>query len=295
MADRNLILAKTFARCEREQLRLPSTDTLRQHMMNFSTPLVSGPEAPSLYSYPPASFPDGWSSGGMYLPPVYENPVNKRREMGPYDVTSPSLAELEAVLGRSDGSGLYAQGLDDKENGLSYRLGNSEGHGSLPFSPRLLVDSFKDSDGWKGMEKGPLNIQQKLRAQSTRPEVIFSRYPTCPICPRKFSGRSNLKKHYLSVHLKCRPFRCTRVGCDKTFYERNKLKKHIATVHEDRRAYPCPRCQRGFKQKSDRDRHVSGTHDKIKSFKCTVPGCGRPFSRHGQLKNHYKKVHSIDL
>ena len=49
----------------------------------------------------------------------------------------------------------------------------------------------------------------------------------CTLCDGKFSLKSNLKSHVITVHDK--PFTCQH--CDKVFKDNRQFKWHIATLH----------------------------------------------------------------
>ena len=62
----------------------------------------------------------------------------------------------------------------------------------------------------------------------------------CTKCPYKPANRSNLKKHFLSVHEKVKRFHC-----DKCPYEaayKHSIKSHVLAVHEKMKEFHCDKC-----------------------------------------------------
>lgn len=110
-----------------------------------------------------------------------------------------------------------------------------------------------------------------------------------PSCNTRFSAKCNLSKHYRSVHMKVRPYRCQ--NCTSTFSERNKLIKHQDTVHGGARPFSCtePGCQKMFGQKSDRTRHIAVVHLGHRRYKCG--DCAKAFGRKSSLAQHVMRIH----
>ena len=53
----------------------------------------------------------------------------------------------------------------------------------------------------------------------------------CHKCPKKFSQRSNIESHMLTVHEGLKEHECDK--CVKTYAYKRDLKNHILIVHED--------------------------------------------------------------
>jgi hypothetical protein len=105
-------------------------------------------------------------------------------------------------------------------------------------------------------------------------------------------------------------FKCSRILCDFFYigFETEKDRDHHHNRHE--RPFPCPveSCNQGpfgFASNKDRDRHVRQYHPEHSdrppafaqlsrrpvgdaNFPCTVPGCGKRFTRNINLKGHIR-------
>ena len=55
----------------------------------------------------------------------------------------------------------------------------------------------------------------------------------CSICNYETLEKSNLKRHFDSVHEKKKPHKCT--ICENSFSDKGGLKKHLDTVHGEKR------------------------------------------------------------
>lgn len=61
--------------------------------------------------------------------------------------------------------------------------------------------------------------------------------------------------------------------------------------------YPChvPSCQSAFRRKTDRTKHVSCVHSKMRPFKCDAPGCSSAFFFSKDVKKHYSTVRTYSI
>lgn len=76
------------------------------------------------------------------------------------------------------------------------------------------------------------------------------------------------------------------------FRTHSELQAHIAEVHPP----TCEHCSRTFLSTKELDRHIDIQHDRVpldarRTFLCTVEGCGKGFTKQGNLNIHVKTVH----
>ena len=72
----------------------------------------------------------------------------------------------------------------------------------------------------------------------------------CSKCPKKFTDTKLAKEHFLQES--CDPIKCK--DCGKEFMKRADLKLHIRDVHT-KNNFPCPTCDKEFKQIRNMNRH----------------------------------------
>lgn len=139
----------------------------------------------------------------------------------------------------------------------------------------------------------------------------------CETCGKSFTSKSNLTKHML-LHGE-KKFAC--YHCDKRFHLDVYLREHITCVHynifkyqcnscgqlmksktglilhdrifhsKDGVTYPCPKCDKVFKQKGNMRAHMY-SHTTERKFACDI--CMRAFKYPDQLSRH-KKEHKPNL
>ena len=59
----------------------------------------------------------------------------------------------------------------------------------------------------------------------------------CELCDQTFSLKSDLYRHFMSVHETKKPFKCD--ICDYSFSQKGNLSKHVESVHEQKRPFKC--------------------------------------------------------
>ena len=105
----------------------------------------------------------------------------------------------------------------------------------------------------------------------------------CIECREKFTCRSRLNIHMISVHVHKCPL------CNTCFKDKDQLKDHVDRVHEGKKKYACPTCDQRFSVKHSMTSHINAVHEKVKTVTCVF--CNQSFSNKQQLKNHIGKVH----
>lgn len=75
--------------------------------------------------------------------------------------------------------------------------------------------------------------------------------------------------------------------CRLTFEQKRQRAIHVRTHHE--RAFPCEKCERLFKTKSDANRHLRIVHERVRPYPCTE--CTATFAERGKLRRHKQTVH----
>ena len=143
----------------------------------------------------------------------------------------------------------------------------------------------------------------------------------CKLCPASFSEYSILASHITSVHLKPKPYSCSK--CSESFLtiqgmiehlavheEQNQseekvheevkhlpnfdgkrnddLKFKVESVHDKKKPFKCSVCDSRFAKKRQFNGHMS-THNFDRKFKCEI--CGYRFKQVHHLKDHNATVH----
>lgn len=140
--------------------------------------------------------------------------------------------------------------------------------------------------------------RQQQRAAGPRPltsaTVRHGRSPApfpCLICNKVFRFRSLLASHAL-VHSELRPHACDL--CPRRFRRAAHLRRHRRAVHADGRCAPqsfvCSVCGLDKKCRSQLARHAI-IHTGERPHACDL--CPARFNRHGNLKQHQRRVHGV--
>uniref|UniRef100_A0A093UZB1 Transcription factor IIIA n=1 Tax=Talaromyces marneffei PM1 TaxID=1077442 RepID=A0A093UZB1_TALMA len=111
-------------------------------------------------------------------------------------------------------------------------------------------------------------------------------------CSQAFDTAAHLRGHENRVHSESR-FTCTEcMSSDLSFASYAELQAHIKSVHPPE----CPHCSFQCETSRELRRHLEISHGDVsleerRQFSCTVPGCGRSFTKKGNLAVHVRTVH----
>ncbi|KAJ5807815.1 hypothetical protein N7474_009084 [Penicillium riverlandense] len=116
-------------------------------------------------------------------------------------------------------------------------------------------------------------------------------------CPMAFDTAGHLRAHQSRLHTDKR-FSCAECSDQRTddsavtFPSYALLQEHIRTVHPPK----CPNCPVICATSRELRRHLEVAHGDVsleerQIFDCTVPGCGRSFTKKGNLTVHIRTVH----
>ena len=84
--------------------------------------------------------------------------------------------------------------------------------------------------------------------------------------------------------------------CNQTFPLKVRYLHHLVTAHgithyESKQILLCPRCPSAFLRNTDRSKHNSCVHEKVRPFSCTEPNCTSSFFFQKDLIKHKNTVH----
>ena len=110
----------------------------------------------------------------------------------------------------------------------------------------------------------------------------------CSSCDKRFADKNNLRRHMKIFHSQ-QQLVCGVSGCKHEVFSKHEYDLHMRE-HRALEVFPfnCKVCQKGFKNKTDLERHES-THRSHKQHLCDV--CHKSFARRDHLKRH-KRLHT---
>ncbi|XP_016906940.1 zinc finger protein 62 isoform X3 [Apis cerana] len=130
---------------------------------------------------------------------------------------------------------------------------------------------------------------------------------TCNLCERKFTKKSELKKHinrHSDVNRIQNPDETELVNkakqiindrisykcdtCKKIIFTKRGFLRHIR-VHSDKRPCKCDLCGKSYRIEQDLARHIRDVHEGLKKYACDI--CGRAFANKG-TKDDHRRIHT---
>lgn len=121
---------------------------------------------------------------------------------------------------------------------------------------------------------------------------LYTNPTTGQKCSQAFETAAHLRSHENRVHSESR-FTCTECSGDGIdFSSYAELQAHIKSVHPPQ----CPHCSLECSTPRELRRHLEIAHGDVsleerRQFPCTIPGCGRSFTKKGNLTVHVRTVH----
>lgn len=110
----------------------------------------------------------------------------------------------------------------------------------------------------------------------------------CPECEKPFNQKSNMVKHYKTIHLETVVIVCQECGRD--FNQASALRRHIKIVHKKELSHECNQCDKRFALAESLKKHKEAIHLKSRAYPCTY--CDYAASRADMLKIHIRKIHT---
>merc|ERR1712126_369737 len=104
------------------------------------------------------------------------------------------------------------------------------------------------------------------------------------ICNKKFSRRTNVKRHIATVHASKEVFNCDE--CDFMAQSERTLTLHIKSIHFERKVN-CHICDKTVLIRY-LNTHIKLTHE---TFSHTCPECKKEFNSDIYLKKHFSRMH----
>ncbi len=126
------------------------------------------------------------------------------------------------------------------------------------------------------------------------PPLRVRKDTTCKRCCKSFKTKQGLSRHYFTVHLKQRPFKCN--DCNATFGQKCSLQRHRRSVHNKEDCnFVCEHslCALVFVKYSALQSHIKAQHNGEYPFRCHHPNCSKTFMWSSSYKSHEETVHCV--
>ncbi|GAB0497226.1 hypothetical protein MMPV_008550 [Pyropia vietnamensis] len=138
-----------------------------------------------------------------------------------------------------------------------------------------------------------LSSKTNLRRHNNKLHGNGTKLVRCPErnCTASFLYDCQLKTHRDTVHLRLRPFSCSR--CAKSYGTLGHLKEHVSLVHDKQRPFTCGSCGARCRTRGHLNLHHRLKHLALRPFGCEWPGCGRKFGYRSHLGRHERDVHGL--
>ncbi|XP_055372205.1 zinc finger protein 236-like [Condylostylus longicornis] len=113
----------------------------------------------------------------------------------------------------------------------------------------------------------------------------------CTHCNKIFQNKSVLNRH-LQSHLSLKPHQCK--ICDQRFTQKSSLERHQLTIHNKEKNFKCRKCNLKFSQKYNVEIHMQRAHLAKKKGveKHSCPNCSCEFSKLNSLNRHISQIHT---
>uniref|UniRef100_A0A0X3Q2V8 Zinc finger protein 479 n=3 Tax=Schistocephalus solidus TaxID=70667 RepID=A0A0X3Q2V8_SCHSO len=133
------------------------------------------------------------------------------------------------------------------------------------------------------------NMSSSINMSTTEvlinPTTSEIQYPKCEA--DELSCEKNTDERRPVCVLELRNFVCE--ICGKGFKWKTNMNRHIDTIHKAVRPFACEFCGRNFAEAGHLRSHIDRIHKTVRPFACEI--CGRNFAETGDLKNHIDRVH----
>ena len=130
------------------------------------------------------------------------------------------------------------------------------------------------------------NYKERLRKHMMQHEGKI--YETCPICSKKYIGRTNLRTHMLNRHEKREKTTCPEPSCGKTVLTQC-LKRHLKLHSQDQdRHFQCEDCDYKARDKYNLKLHRGKMHEDNPLVKEQCSHCDVQTT---SISNHIKAFH----
>ncbi len=146
--------------------------------------------------------------------------------------------------------------------------------GEKPFACRYCGRRFRSKGALKNHEMRESGVKN---------------YP-CGVCDKSFATIDGRGKHFKTVHLKERRFKCPYDGCGKTYATSELLDRHQRT-HTGEKNFKCMLCGKAYAGRAQLKDHMHSRHvdDPKRRYPCDV--CGKVYRIKSSLFLHKKNMH----